>query len=158
MMHLRLRTAWAWSLRFGKNVQIASTLRDHDNGRCCLGDLGDVAGLQWVEKENVSAGSLGFGFAEYPSGNTDSNCGTLTGMALDLTGLSEGAMMCFTMYNDDHHLTFPQIADIVDYGYAPRTPDREDYDPVTGECVYPMANYGPGDNYVDERGIRWYTI
>lgn len=158
----QLRDAWAYSLRFGKNIQIASILRDEANGRCCLGDLGDVCGLQWVKKTNVSIPTgWGYGFVEYleRAHDGDKNTGTLTELALDMTGLSHGAQMCFTEYNDAHQLTFAQIADIIDYGFAPSLPDRDDYDFKTGECLAPASNInGPGENELDDHGIRWYTI
>lgn len=112
--HRALLTA---KLRDGSFAQIEGRLRDHDNGRCCLGVACDVfhevTGIgQWQDR--------GDGTIEFVVDRT--------AMGYDAWGMPEDVRVwygfassdgvylggCLIDHNDAHGKSFPEIADIIE--------------------------------------------
>lgn len=127
-MKPEVKAAWVAALRSGKYSQAKERLRLVDNngsclGVCCLGVLSDLAvnagigdwdGEAFVERDGDSeSGSLPLSVMiwasqdETPSGRIDSNP-NVVGPELNAPSRA------LSFWNDDHGLTFAQIADLIE--------------------------------------------
>ena len=121
------RKNWVKALRSGLYTQGTGFLRDKDDNFCCLGVASDVCKLKEPVLATYDSDSPNAYY--YGDPNEEHDCIYLSGDAMDYYGLKthDGSYMIenvggeesYSDYNlvtdnDDHHLSFDEIADIIE--------------------------------------------
>lgn len=111
---------WVAALRSGKYQQGLSALRRVDNTFCCLGVACEIAGVPCVLSEGDHKMVTYFYGAERRTGALPAEAQEWLGIDTSnpLVNYYGGVRLLYSL-NDSEHLTFPEIADLIEQTYLP---------------------------------------
>lgn len=118
-MNPEMKAAWTAKLRSGEIKQARGVLQESDGSMCCLGVLCEISGVgEWVDDSDDDWGEEPF-FA-YEVGDYRKSAQPPKAV-LDAVGLPATPAVVYNdtkvdlwYLNDQYHLTFEQIADLID--------------------------------------------